>query len=195
MDAWRSLGLEADVRHCDDLTRTGLPEGEDDLVWNFVSLSQQDHPPDMLREMTRLSRRYVMFIGVNRFNPGFVSHRFVHRVFSVPWTHGRVEYMSLFKVRQIFEDAGLRVAEAGVVVAPPYPDSLGIRDMRLHRKGVDLSEIAWRSRTVEWMQAGRVPTRLWLMYLVERMPLPLPVKLAYSHLFYVLAVRPGAVGG
>ncbi len=194
LDAWRTLGLSAGVERCDDLTRTGLPGAGHDLVWNFVSLSQHPDPAGLLAEMGRLSRGYVLFVGVNRFNPGFFSHRLVHRIFSVPWTHGRLEYMDLFSTRRILAAAGLTVVESGVVDAPPYPDSLGIRDMRLHRKGVDLSGLAWRSRTVEWMRSGQIPARIRLMYLVERLPLPLPLKLIYAHLFYVLACVPEAGG-
>ena len=47
-----------------------------------------------------------------------------------------------------------------MVDTPPYPDSLGIRDMKLHRKNVDLNKIDWDSR-----------------------------KLLYAHLFWVLAER------
>lgn len=194
LPAWRALGLDAEVIRCADPASTGLTAGTFDLVWNFVSLSQQPAPGDLLAEMGRLSRRYVMFVGVNRYNPGFLSHRIVHRAFKVPWTHGRLEYMDVFAVRRIFAQAGLEVVRAGIVDAPPYPDALGFRDMRLHRKGGDLSQLAWRSRTVEWMRQGRVPAKLKLLSVCERLPLPWQLKLAYAHLFYVLAARPDAIG-
>ena len=139
--------------------------------------------------MARLSRRYVLFIAVNRFNPGFSSHRLVHRWFRVPWTHGDPSFMNPFRVRRYFQGCGLRVLKTGLVDTPPYPDSLGFRDMRLHRKNVDLNEIDWESRTIAWMKSGRYPAKIRLLYFFEWLPLPFPVKLLYAHLFYVLAEK------
>jgi hypothetical protein len=131
-----------------------------------------------------------MFVGVNRFNPGFFSHRLAHRICDVPWTHGDVQFMNPFHVRRFFADSGLRVVQSGIVDAPPYPDSLGLRDMRLHRKNVDLNTIDWDSRTLGWMKTGRYPLKLKLFYAIERLPLPWIVKLSYAHLFWILAYRP-----
>jgi hypothetical protein len=77
----------------------------------------------------------------------------------------------------------------GAVDTPPYPDSLGFRDMRLHRMNVDLNKIDWDSRTVHWMKAGRYPLKIRLLYLAERLPLPFPLKLLYAHLFYVVGAK------
>jgi hypothetical protein len=193
--AWTELGFP--VRHveCERPERTPLPPASHDLVWNFMTLAQHPEPGALLGEMMRLSARYVMFVGVNRFNPGFFSHRTVHRVFDVPWNHGDVRFMSPFHVRRFFRDRGLRVAGTGVVDTPPYPDSLGFRDMRLHRMNVDLNKIDWDSRTIHWMKSGRYPPKLKLLYLFERLPLPLPVKLLYAHLFWVLGEVPSARAG
>jgi hypothetical protein len=187
---WREFRFDVAYHECADLTRTGLEPARHDLVWNFMALAQHDAKAALLAEMTRLSRHYVMFVAVNRFNPGFFSHRTVHRVLRVPWTHGDVAFMSPFRVRRFFADHGLRVVQSGVVDTPPYPDSLGIRDMKLHRKNVDLNKIDWDSRTFQWMRSGSYPLKLRFFYLFERLPLPWPLKLAYAHLFWVLgAVR------
>jgi hypothetical protein len=185
--AWNELNYDVNFLHCDDVTRSGLDDAGFDLVWNFMFLSQFEDKDALLREMMRLSRRYVMFIAVNKFNPGFLSHRMVHRHFDVPWNHGDVEFMSPFHVRRYFKRHGLKIVRTGVVDTPPYPDSLGFRDMKLHRMNVDLNKIDWDSRTIHWMKAGSYPTKIKLLYLAEAAPLPFLVKLVYAHLFYVLA--------
>jgi hypothetical protein len=185
--AWEELGLPVTWLHCDDLERSGLESGGYDLVWNFMALAQHARPEALLREMVRLSRRYVLSIAVNRFNPGFFSHRTVHRIFDVPWTHGDVRFMSPFFVRRYLAQRGLQVVRAGVVDTPPYPDSLGFRDMRLHRMNVDLNTIDWDSRTIHWMKRGEYPLKIKLLYVAERLPLPWVIKLVYAHLFWVLA--------
>ncbi len=187
--AWDELGFAFEAREAADPTRTGWANAEFDLVWNFMILAQHSNPEALLAEMTRLSRRYVLYIGVNKFNPGFLSHRMVHRVSGVPWTHGDVAFMSPFHVMRFFRDQGLSVVARGGVDTPPYPDSLGFRDMRLHRMNVDLNEIDWDSRTVHWMKSGHYPAKIKFLYLFEQLPVPWPLKLAYAHLFYVLAER------
>ena len=84
-------------------------------------------------------------------------------------------------------ERGLRVLKTGVVDTPPYPDSLGFRDMKLHRMNVDLDKIDWESRTIGWMKEGRYPPKLKFLYFFEWLPLPWVIKLAYAHLFFVLA--------
>lgn len=185
--AWEKLGYPVTWLEGTAPDASGLPDAAFDLVWNFMFLSQVENKARLLSEMRRLSRRWVLYIGVNRFNPGFFSHRAVHRWFDVPWTHGDVRFMNPFHVARYFREHGLCVRQQGIVDAPPYPDSLGFRDMRLHRMNVDLNEIDWDSRTLGWMQADRYPLKLHLLYLFERLPLPWRLKLIYSHLFWVLA--------
>jgi hypothetical protein len=185
--AWKELGYPVTYRHFDDAARTDLAASGYDLAWNFMALSRHEARDALLAEMMRLSRGYVMFVGVNRFNPGFFSHRTVHRIFDVPWNHGDVRFMNPFFVRRYLEDRGLEVVRRGVVDTPPYPDSLGFRDMKLHRMNVDLNKIDWDSRTIGWMKSGRYPLKLSLFYFFEWLPLPYLIKLIYAHLFYVVA--------
>jgi hypothetical protein len=185
--AWDELDFPVSHLSCDDPARSGFDAGTHDLVWNFMALAQHPDKAALLREMVRLSREYVLFIAVNRFNPGFFSHRMVHRINDVPWTHGDVSWMSPFHVRRFFKDQGLKVLGCGVVDTPPYPDSLGFRDMRLHRMNVDLNKIDWDSNTIHWMKRGAYPPKIKMLYLAEALPLPWWVKLVYAHLFWVLA--------
>jgi hypothetical protein len=187
--AWERLGYPVTWLDCPDLRQTGLPSAAYDLVWNFMVLPQYAERDALVREMTRLSRRWLLFVAVNRFNPGFFSHRMVHRLSGVPWTHGDVRFMSVYHTRRYLERQGLRVVRLGAVDTPPYPDSLGFRDMRLHRMNVDLNQIEWDSRTLSWMKDERYPPKLHLLYLAERLPLPLPLKLLYAHLFWVLVEK------
>ena len=158
--AWQELDLNVGYQQCEDMTHTGMESEKYDLVWNFMYLSKHAEKEAFLKEMVRLSRRYILFVGVNRFNPGFFSHRLVHRVFNVPWNHGDVNFMNPFYVSRYLKDSGLKIVKAGVVDTPPYPDSLGIRDMKLHRKNTDLNKIDWHSRTIQWMKKGQYPLKI-----------------------------------
>jgi SAM-dependent methyltransferase len=185
--AWKELEYPVTHLQTDDLANTGFEDSNWDLVWNFMALAKAPDPAAMVQEMKRLSRGYVMFISVNRFNPGFFSHRACHKYFDVPWNHGAVEFMNVFHVRRFFKEQGLQIVDNGVVDCPPYPDSLGFRDMRLHRMNVDLDKIDWDSNSIHWMKAGVYPPKIKWLYLAEQLPLPWQVKLLYAHLFWVLA--------
>ena len=195
MWAWDVLDFPVTCRESEDLTSTGLEDAAFDLVWNFMALAHHDDPEAFLAEMTRLTRRYILFVSVNRFNPGFFSHRLAHRISGIEWSHGDIRFMNPFLVARFMRDMGLNVVKIGAVDTPPYPDSLGFRDIRLHRMNVDLNRISWNSRTVGWMKSGRYPAKIKLFYLLERLPMPLVVKLLYAHLFYVVAEIPGGDRG
>ncbi len=190
MWAWDVLEFPVTCQESTDLTNTGLENSTYDLVWNFMALSHHDDPEAFLTEMTRLSRRYILFVSVNRFNPGFLSHRLAHRISGIGWCHGDIRFMNPFLVARFMSEKGLNVVKIGAVDTPPYPDSLGFRDIRLHRMNVDLNQIEWNSRTIGWMKSGRYPAKIKLFYLLERLPMPLVVKLLYAHLFYVVAEIP-----
>jgi hypothetical protein len=190
--AWEELGYPVSWEEHETLHQLDHADDSFDLVWDFMYLAQYPDREKLLDEMARVSKRYVLFIAVNRWNPGFFSHRTVHKVSGVPWTHGEVRYMNPFWVRRHFREHGLELVETGCVDCPPYPDSLGFRDMRLHRMNVDLHEIDWDSRPVWWMKEGKWPLKIKLLYLAEQLPLPWRIKLIYAHLFYVLARKPGA---
>lgn len=186
---WQDLGYPVRYHECPDLTATGLPSAAYDLVWNFMYIAHHEQKDAFIHEMIRLSNRYVFYIAVNRFNLGFFSHRMVHRVSGVPWSHGDVRWMNPYRVRSFLRAHGLRILTVGAVDTPPWPDSLGFRDMKLHRMNVDLNKIDWESRTVAWMKAGNYPLKIKFYYLLERLPLPLMLKLPYAHLFYVLGEK------
>ena len=187
--AWRELDLPVSWIDCDDINHSGFEGASYDLVWNFMALAQSKTKQALLQEMMRLSRRYVFYVGVNKFNPGFLSHRTVHRIAKVPWNHGDVDFMNPFYVTRYMRNAGLKIIKTGVVDTPPFPDSIGFRDMKLHRKNVDLNKIDWDSRTIHWMKSGRYPFKIKFYYLFELLPLPFLLKMFYAHLFFVLAEK------
>jgi len=186
---WENLGLSVAYRHCPDLNHTALANEAYDLVWNFQYLAKCRHKDALLAEMVRLSRRFIMYIAVNRYNPGFYSHRLAHRLFQIPWNHGNINFMNPHYVSKYFSNKNLKIVKTGVVDVPPFPDSLGIRDTRLHKKHMHLNTLEWESRTIQWMQSGKYPLLIRLLYLFEMIPLPFRVKLLAAHLFYVLAEK------
>lgn len=187
--AWEELEFNVSYIECKDLNHTKLKAGQFDLVWNFMYLAHSNEKDVCLNEMCRLSKKHILFISVNKFNPGFYSHKMIHKAYKIPWNHGDVKFMNPFYVSNYINNHGLKLVKTGVVDTPPYPDSLGFRDMKLHRKNTNLNKIDWESRTLQWMKTGKYPLKIRFLYLFELLPLPFIIKLLYAHLFYVIAEK------
>lgn len=189
--AWKRLGIadRAEIRNCCDLANTSLRDNSYDLVWNFASFSTFKNHSDMLKEMIRLSKKYIVLCSVNSYNPGYFSHRFAHYITKVPWSHGDVIFYSPRKTRNYLRQHGLNIIKVGVLDSVPWPDSIGFRDIRLHRMQKDMSEMNWHSRYVDYLCENRMPSWIRAVNLFESIPMPLLIKFIYSHLFYVLAEK------
>ena len=187
VQVWRDLGLDTKLTLLtSDQVETALGEGRRwDLCWNFAVLSTASDPEGLIRRMAQCSRRWVMIINVNRFNVGFFLHRTVHRLWKIPWSHGDLRFFSPFKTSEFLRQMGFKEIHWGVVDCPPWPDSPGFRDLRLHRLGD--RERRWISPYADYLKEDQSPGWLKAVYAVERLPLPAWLKLPYSHLYYAIA--------
>lgn len=188
---WSKLGYDDSIEYveCDNLLATDFDDASHDLVWNFHTFAPAEDPEALLAEMMRISRKYVLIVSVNRGNVGFPCHRMAHKFTGIPWTHGDIRYNSTGFVRKFMKSHGMKVADWGFVDCPVWPDSLGFRDIRLHRLGVDLDTVDWESEYFDYKAQG-VPDWIKWVYRFESIPMPRFLKTFYSHLFYVLAEKP-----
>jgi len=191
---WKELGVDDRVEAVEDVNvyQTQFRENQFDLGWNFVTWTELDDPPRFLNEMKRISKRYVLLVTCNNFQPGYPWHRLIHRIYDFPWTHGQVKYNHISKVRRMFRDAGLTVVEYGAIDTPGWPDPSGPRDIRLHRrygtKGYELPKVKpnWEVPIIQYAKSGEFPGWMkalgrWDMTFRKGV-----FKLPMSHLFYVL---------
>ncbi len=186
LQVWQELGLAERLSSLTEKeARERIEAGERwDLAWNFMVLPARERPEESARWMMRSSRRWLMVVHVNRFNVGFGLHRTVHRLWKIPWTHGDLRFFSPFRTKAFLRDLGAHSLCWGVVDCPPWPDSPGFRDLRLHRLGDRPRR--WVSPYADYLRADRFPAWMKWVYLGERFPIPRLLKLPYSHLFYVI---------
>lgn len=182
---WRDLGFENQMTtlssdQLEGKVREGLHW---DLCWNFMVIPTQDDPDVLLKKMKECSHGYVMLVNVNRFNVGFNMHRMVHRLWNIKWTHGDIRFFSPFKTAPFLRQLGVKPIDWGVVDCPPWPDSPGFRDLRLHRL-VDTPR-KWSCPYVDYLKSDRFPSWMKWVHFCERIPIPALMKLPYSHLFYI----------
>lgn len=181
---WYQLGLADRLTLLDESEIAGgsVSNRRWDLCWNFAVLPLAAHPEELLQRMGSLSREWLLVVGVNRFNIGFPIHRAMHRCYQIPWTHGDLRFFSPFDTCAFLRSRGFRDAQWGVLDCPPWPDSLGFRDVRLHRQGE--SRPRWISPYADYLRSGRFPLWMKMVHAGERLPLPALLKLPYAHLFY-----------
>ena len=197
MYGWKELGIENNVRTVNypDICNTSFKDSQFDLAWNFVTWTELSNPGLFLKEMKRISKKYVLLVTCNNFQPGYPWHRFLHMVFGFPWTHGQVKYNHITKVKSMFRKAGLTVAEYGAIDTPGWPDPSGPRDVRLHRRyGARINETQkrkpdWKVPILDYVKTGKYPG--WMKYLGRwDMAFRRGVfKLPMSHLFYVVGEK------
>jgi len=196
MYGWENLNLQNRVSTINniDVCKTGIADNKFDLAYNFVTWTELDDPLRYLEEMKRISKKYVLLVTCNNFQPGYPWHRFLHEIFGFEWNHGQVEYNHITRVRKLFKQAGLNVVEYGAIDTPGWPDPSGPRDVRLHRrfgKGKGKDELPkqkpdWEVTFLEYVRTGNYPGWMkalgkWDMTFRKGL-----FKLPMSHLFYVL---------
>jgi SAM-dependent methyltransferase len=189
MWGWDRLGIRDRVKTVsgDDVYETAFKDGTFDLAWNFVTWTELDDPLRYLREMKRISNRYVLLITCNNFQPGYPWHRLIHRIWRFPWTHGNVVYNHITRVKRLFREAGLKVMEYGAIDTPGWPDPSGPRDIRLHRKYSGPAEKPhWDVPMIDYIHSGSYPAWMKALGRWDMAFRKGPWKLPLSHLFYVL---------
>jgi len=188
---WEQLGLEKRVEFVtvDDINNTGIPAGSFDFVWDFAFLPITNDQNKLLEEMKRISQKYVAFFSVNYGNVGFHIHRTLHKIKNIPWTHGDMHYNKRGNVVRFLKHHGLKIVTKGFVDCPIWPDSLGFRDMRLHRENITFDSVDWESPYIDNLESKRFPLWIKLVYTWERIPNFSFLKTLYAHINYVVGEK------
>lgn len=191
LSCWRTLGIDDRVEFfaADSLYDTGISNNSFDVVWNFAYLPVAEDKSRLIEEMKRISKKYVAFFSVNYGNVGFHIHRSLHKLKKVPWTHGDVTFNKRMKIALFMERHGLKIVEKGFVDCPVWPDSLGFRDMRLHRNNISFDNVQWESPYIKHLAANEFPLWIKAVYAWENMPMFGCVKTLYSHINYVIGEK------
>ena len=185
-EIWKELGFNVNFAEVNDITKTDFKDNEFDFVWNFAIFPEIDNKQALLKEMKRVSNNYVAVFAVNGYNVGSYVHRFLHKLKKIPWTHGDKKLLYYQNLKKVFLESNIQVSKVGVVDTPPWPDSIGFRDLRLHRMKVDFKDVDWESNTKDYLKNKKYPLWIKLIYLFESLPVPFHIKLLYAHIYYMI---------
>lgn len=197
MVGWEELGITERVKavYGKNVYKSGFEDNQFDLAWNFVTWTELEDPERYLEEMKRISKKYILLITCNNFQPGYPWHRLIHRVFAFPWTHGQVKYNHVTTVKRILKNTGFNVIEYGAIDTPGWPDPSGPRDIRLHRRyGSNLEKEpkkkpVWGIPIIDYIKSGNFPGWMKLLGKWDMTFRKGVFKLPMSHLFYVLGAK------
>ena len=200
---WDTFGLKASFVMTHYL-RPAFKDDAFDLVWNFCVLEHVGDARSMIREMFRVTRRYVLIEIQNVFNVGLPLHRWYHLVRGEPWDHGDMRRMKLSYVERLVKGVGGRVVETGATDMPPWPD-INMRLGEEHRsKGEDdglrpgirtrpvaevveeLGKSEGGSASALWSLAERL---FGIWYELVESKVPTPLKVIFAHHPYLIAEK------
>lgn len=124
VDVWRHFGLEKQVRMLrGEMDRLPVEDGAFDLAWNFCMFERFQSPEILVREMARVSKRFVFICTQSKNTPGTPLHAWYHKIHGIEWDHGELEFMALPKIRQCVAAAGLEIVDEGGLDIPPWMDT------------------------------------------------------------------------
>lgn len=90
-----------------------------DLIWNFCEYENQKEPRQFFKKICNLSRRYILIITQNHFNPGVALHLLYHYLSGRKWDHGELGKMSYRAVlKTVKNDKNLKLIEIGAFDIP-----------------------------------------------------------------------------
>ena len=170
-----------------------FPDNSFDLVWSFNVISRLDNFTEILDEMLRVSRRYVLLFVPNRRNYGFWLHRLHHWVSGEPWDHGPVELLSPRPWQRLLKEYGLKVHKPMWVDVPWWPDIVDISQMMvdffpflkpLADKSGPENRYNWDAKDLPYFDPSRYPkvhARMERLSLIENSRLPIVKKLFAHH--------------
>jgi len=187
---YKQIDVEDNIEFIDvdNLGDTGLASNKYDFVWNFAFISTYHKKDSLMEEMIRVSRKYVAIFSVNKLNIGFPIHVLAHKITKIPWTHGDKRFNSPFFLKNFFKKKGLYDIKVGVIDCPVWPDSVGFRDIRLHRSNKKFDNLNWNVPYIKYLKEG-FPKWIKMVYFFEKLPLPIILKYPYSHIFYVIGKK------
>lgn len=188
---WQKIGADQKVHWVKEsnIYKTKFEMNSFDFVWNFAFIPTCEKPDEVIEEMKRVSKKYIAIFSVNAGNIGFPIHRIVHKRTGIQWTHGDIRYNNRHFIKKKLQEHGLKVIETGFVDCPVWPDSLGFRDVRLHRMNIDFNKMDWEAPYTDMLRTNSFPKWMKCVYVVERLPLPKFIKSIYAHINYTVAEK------
>lgn len=194
---WDELGLTAHLVCHTDMAHLPFADASQDLVWNHAALWHiGDKAEALLSEMARVARRGVLVAMPNHWQVGYQMRK--HVVDKTFFDTIDERWVDMGRIKRILKQAGLRLAEDGVVDVPPWPDTVMPAAEFLQRLGIKSKNLqgkfqgtSWQWSTMDYYTGKNPGLRAKVMRyaFLERLPLPWQVKAVWAHHRYVVVEK------
>ncbi len=187
---WSELNLHPTVSQIspDDWGQLPFPDNSFDLAWNWAALWYVPDAGALLREMARVSRRWVFVAMPNRLQIGYWMRKWLlDRDF---FNTVDERWVNIGLIRSSLEAAGVRIVKTGVMDVPPWPDTvmpanevlqrLGIRSKKLESQFTGDSWV-WSTMAYYLGQQPDLRQRVLRYAWLDRAPLPWQLKAVWAH--------------
>ena len=189
---WNKLGF-SDKINFSKLTDITLPfsEKQFDLVWNYCMFEHFLDADKLLKEMIRVSNKYVFIITQNVYNYGYPIHIRYHKKRDQVWDHGYSKWMKMGNLKKLFKKNNLKIVKAGCVDVPPWFDTFDMHT-RGKIKGIMSEEQKakwyWSSLQKGDLERLEINSYIKVLALFEKL-LFFPFNYLFAHHFYIIGEK------
>lgn len=188
---WKRIQQEVGSR-MDVQVRSGPPldfpfkDDSFDLVWNFCVMEHFYNPLSVLKEMTRISSKYILVMIQNVWNIGTLPHIFYHKLTRKLWDHGNTKWMSTKGMESLIEKLNLKIVEKGMIDIPIWPDTWDVPIRGVFKGALSTRGGGWNWSTLNDVSMERQYPLIRYTSVIEHSHLPKPIKLLWVHHLYAL---------
>ena len=185
-DIWENIGkgTTIEIKHGEPL-KFPFEDNSFDLVWNFCIVEHFQNPVALVKEMKRISKKFVLIMNQNRYNIGTYPHVLYHRFRKQEWDHGDLKWMSFSGLNKMVKRNSLKVVERGVIDVPIWPDTWDTPVRGLFKSGMKVVGKEWDWDFEKSLNSNNGMIKI--SSIVEKLPIGRFLKLPLAHHLYVLA--------
>ena len=177
-DLWQKLNLPINTVEVASLSKTiTLTSNTFDLVWNFAALWHIANAPNLIGEMTRLSKNLVLIFVQNKTQIGYLLRKYVIDKKLFATVHE--EWLNTYMIKRTLLSNNFYILKEGIIDVPPFPDVA----MPVGRKVK--SDWSWNVMDYYMGKDDGLLTRLEKYQFIENSNLPF--KKFWSHHRFILA--------
>lgn len=188
IETWSKVGkgLKVKIKSGEPL-KFPFEDNSFDLVWNFCVAEHFKDPVALVKEMKRISRRYVLIMTQNVYNVGTYPHVAYHKIKKQEWNHGDLRWMSFAGINKMIKENNLKIIEKNVVDVPIWPDTWDVPVRGIFKKGMKNVGGEWNWTFDKAFEKENKMIKF--SSIVEKMPIGRFLKLPLAHHLYVLAEK------
>ena len=198
---WHELGLTARFVLHQDFTHLPFEDNTFDMAWEWAGLWYLPDAETLLRELVRVSRKFVFVAMPNNLQVGYLMRKYlIDRDF---FDTVDEQWVQMKRIKQVLRHAGVQFIDQGVLDVPPWPDTVMPAAEVLRRLGIRSKKLETRFTGEDWSWStmayylgqepdlyDRVMKYAWL----DHARIPWQLKLVWAHHQYVLGVVDGGSG-